>query len=56
MKRPDAKFWELATAIELSAFDKYDIIEHNVSNGELLARGLKGNKVIPLRLLYEVKV
>ena len=28
MTRPDAILYELATAIELSAFDKYDIIEH----------------------------
>lgn len=56
MKRPDAKLYELATAIELSAFDKYDIIEHNVSQSVLCVRGLKGNKVIPLRLIYEVKI
>ena len=41
---------------ETSAFDKYDIIEHNVSSGELEVRGLQGSKVIPLRLLYQVKL
>ena len=56
MTRPDAKLYELATAIELSAFDKYDIIEHNVPQNVLCVRGLNGNKVIPMRLLYEVKV
>ena len=35
MTRPDAKLFELATAVELSAFDKYDVIEHNVGQSVL---------------------
>ena len=54
MTRPDAKLYELATAVELSAFDKYDVIEHNVSRGELTVRGIDG-KTIPMQLLFEVK-
>ena len=54
MTRPDAKLYELATAVELSAFDKYDVIEHNISRSELAVRGIDG-KTIPLQLLYEVK-
>eukprot|EP01048_Picozoa_sp_COSAG05_P020301 COSAG05_NODE_3417_length_2078_cov_1.649318_1_plen_105_part_10 len=56
MKRLDAKLYELAIAIELSAFDKYDIIEHIVTQGEILLRGLKRSKVIPLQLLYSLKL
>ena len=44
----------LATAVELSAFDKYDVIEHNVSRSELAIRGIDG-KTIPMQLLFEVK-
>ena len=54
MTRPDAKLFELATAVELSAFDKYDVIEHNISRDELTARGIDG-KTIPMQLLFEVK-
>ena len=54
MTRPDAKLYELATAVELSAFDKYDVIRHNVSRGELTVRGIDG-KTIPMQLLFEVK-
>ena len=54
MRREDAPLWEAAVRTELAAFDKYDIMEHQVSRKEIRERGIRG-RPIPLKMLFEVK-
>ena len=53
--RPDAKLWAKAEEVELAAFDKFNVMKHDLTMQQLKADGITG-RPIPPEFIYSVKL